>query len=72
MLFFFISPNSRGFSNLILFFPNKYLGIKQTILENHFSNWQTNKYIGASNIVAMFAGEADPPPPVGAQDHITF
>lgn len=40
-----------------------YFGIKQTILENHFSNWQTNKYIGASNIVSMFAGEADPPPP---------
>ena len=42
------------------------------ILENHFSNWQTNKYIGASNIVSMFAGEADPPPPVGAQDHAIF
>lgn len=72
LFFLSITPNSHSFSNLILFFPNKDLGIKQTILGNHFSNWQTNKYMGASNIVSMFAGEADPPPPVGAQDHAIF
>ncbi|OCL08827.1 hypothetical protein AOQ84DRAFT_292358, partial [Glonium stellatum] len=27
-----------------------YFGIKEDILNHHFSNWQTNKYIGASNI----------------------
>jgi hypothetical protein len=35
----------------------------ESILQSNFGDWHRSEYVGASNIVAMFAGESDPPAP---------